>query len=421
MSTILNNPFRTAPGSQPPYLAGRDTEMETARFAVGMTRAGAPPNPVILTGLRGMGKTAVLRRAADEAGANKAIVLYAEATRNESLAAIFRESLEAARDRFDSLPGKLKQSIEKVARYLPKAEYELPAGGGAISLQGSGNVPEQKPFVTLLRELNTESHKHGRYLMLVIDELQESSLEDLNQLVRFIHATAGTSEPVLLLGAGLPSVRAHLEKAKTYTERWQKLNLDFLDAEQTREAILKPIQEAGHAIGEIALHDLVIESAGYPFFVQEYASAAWQRHKGRTIEESDVAAIIPMVRQRLDESVYTNRFRSLTPRECKYVLTLADMGKGPHTVQEIAENLGGTSQQVSSIRNQLVKKDVLFVPDVGMVEFRMPLTDRYITQHRRDIERRSRAKESLVIKESVVSVKETKPSGGEWDGGCDHF
>ena len=394
MPGLFENPFRTAPGSDPPHLVGRDAELSLARFALGMTRTGAPAAPVIITGLRGMGKTVLLRRAMAEARAEKAVVIAAEATRREPFGAILRLGLEAARDSVGSVPEKLKRTIEKVVRVLPKPEYELPEGAGAIALSGMGE-PEQKALITLLRELNAQAWKHGSYLVFAIDELQEAQINDLSPLVRFIHESAGTQEPALILGAGLPNSRAHLHRAHTYTERWRYLEIDLLDPEQTREAISKPIRDAGHLIRDNALAALAEESGGYPFFIQEYASAAWMEHRGKAIALADVVAIVPGVRRILETSLYDARFRTLTPRECSYVLAVADLGAGAHTVQEIAERFGATSEQLSSIRNQLVKKDVLFVPNAGMVEFRIPLSDRYVAAHRKDLERRAQAKPPL--------------------------
>lgn len=135
---------------------------------------------------------------------------------------------------------------------------------------------------------------------------------------------------------------------------------------------------------------LVTESAGYPFFIQEYASAAWMQHGGKTITLDDVDAIIPGVRRNLEASLYDERFRTLTPRECRYVLALAQLGPGAHTVQEIAEVLGSRSDQVSSLRNQLIKKDVAFAPNSGMLEFRIPLTERYVQEHHAELTRRAK-------------------------------
>ncbi len=388
MPAEFENPFRTAPGSDPPHLVGRDAEISLARFAIGMTRSGAPAAPVIIMGQRGTGKTALLRRIVAQARRESAIVVATEATRREPFAAILRLGLEAARDGLGSVPEKLKRTIGKVARALPKPEYELPQGAGSITLADHTSL-EGAALITLLRELNEVAWKHHKYLLFAVDELQEAQLDDLSALVRFIHETAGTSEPALLIGAGLPNSRDHLHRAHTYTERWRFVEIGLLDRQQTRDAIGKPIRDAGHRIRETALEALAEETAGYPFFIQEYASAAWMHHRNTTITEGDVEAIVPGVRNLLDSSLYNGHFRALTPRECGYVLALSDLGAGSHTVREIAESLGSTSERLSSIRNRLIKKDVLFVPSVGMVEFRIPLTDRYVRRHRTELERRA--------------------------------
>ncbi len=392
MPGLFDNPFRTAPGSDPPYLVGRDAEIALARFALGMTRSGAPAAPFIIMGLRGMGKTALLRRIAARARREDALVVAMEATRRELFAAVLRAGLEAAHERLGNVPEKLKRALESAARALPKPSYELPGGGGSITLSASASAPEQAALITLLRAVNAEARKHGRYLLFAIDELQEAQLDDLSLLVRFIHESAGTPEPALIIGAGLPNTRDHLHRAQTYTERWRYVEIGLLDAQQTRDAIGKPIRDAGHLIRENALDTLAEESAGYPFFIQEYASAAWMQHRGKIITKEDVDAVLPGVRNLLDSSLYDGRFRTLTPRECAYVLAVADLGAGSHTVHEIGERLGSTSERLSSTRNQLVKKDVLFVPSAGMVEFRIPLSDRYVLTHRRELERRAAKK-----------------------------
>lgn len=393
MPGLFDNPFRTAPGSDPPYLVGRDAEIALARFALGMTRSGAPAAPFIIMGLRGVGKTALLRRIVARARREDALVVAMEATRREPFAAMLRAGLESVHERLGNVPEKLKSALEAAARALPKASYELPGGGGAVTLSAPmAAPPEQATLIALLRDLNAEARKHGRYLLFAIDELQEAQLDDLSLLVRFIHESAGTPEPALILGAGLPNTRDHLHRAQTYTERWRYVEIGLLDAQQTRDAVGKPIRDAGHLIRENALERLAAESAGYPFFIQEYASAAWMQHRGKIITKEDVDAVLPGVRNLLDSSLYDGRFRTLTPRECAYVLAVADLGAGSHTVHEIAERLGSTSERLSSTRNQLVKKDVLFVPSAGMVEFRIPLSDRYVFAHRRELERRAAKK-----------------------------
>jgi hypothetical protein len=118
-----------------------------------------------------------------------------------------------------------------------------------------------------------------------------------------------------------------------------------------------------------------------------YAPAAWLAHHRDTISEADVERAIPGVRRILEDDFYDARFRLLIPRECSYVLAMADLGPGPHTTGEIASRFGTTSETLSSIRYQLVKKDVIYSP---MAEFRIPLTERYVLRHKAALERRAR-------------------------------
>ncbi len=242
--------------------------------AIGMTKAGAPASPVVIIGPRGMGKTVLLRRASAEARADGGIVISAEASRQEPLTISLRDGLERAQSTIASLPDRLRQTMGKVVK--------------AIALSGAGQDGAPKRFPVLLRELNDQARKHARYLLFAIDEIQESSVADLTDLVIFVHETAGTSNSALLIGAGLQNARGHLHDVRTYTERWDYLEIGLLDERQTQDALSKPIHDAKHRIEQRALESLANESGGYPFFVQEYGSAAWAQHSGKTIELADV-------------------------------------------------------------------------------------------------------------------------------------
>ena len=117
---------------------------------------------------------------------------------------------------------------------------------------------------------------------------------------------------------------SHLHAVRTYTERWRFLRIDLLDADATIEAIARLAAELKVTVTGDALERLVVESGGYPFFVQEYASAAWIAHVGSTITLEDVATSAPGVRRVLEASFYDERFRTLTPREMRYALALSD-------------------------------------------------------------------------------------------------
>jgi DNA-binding MarR family transcriptional regulator/type II secretory pathway predicted ATPase ExeA len=386
---VFDNPYRPAPGSLPPELAGRTPQISAAHYASGLTRTGGAAQPIVFTGLRGMGKTALLRysvAAAEELGA---VVLYSEASTETSLAAALRRSLEHAKAQYAPIPAKIRKAFDVALRSLPKATYELPGDAGGITFEAPRGE-HHEGFVEALETLNAEVRRHDRFLLLAVDEIQDGAINDLRVLVRFVHLTAGTAAPVLLLGAGLPNTPAHLHAVRTYTERWRYSRIGLLAPDDTIQAIANPATARGVTFEPAALQRLVDETAGYPFFIQEYASAAWSEHRAKRVTLADVEAIAPGVRNLLESSFYDERFRRLTPRELRYTLCMADIGAGSHTVGDIAARLGVTSENVSSVRNQLVKKDVIFAPAAGLVEFRMPLTEQYIARHRTELERRAK-------------------------------
>ncbi len=389
MGAEQTNPYRPAPGSVPPALAGRDPELSAVAYAGGLTRGGGAAQPIVFTGLRGMGKTSLLRRCAADATEAGAVVLYTEASRETHFAASLRRSLEHAKSRYGSLPVKLRGAFDAAIRTLPKATFALPGEAGTIGLEIARAPASHESFVEALEALNAAVRRHDRYLLFAIDEIQDGALDDLRVLVRFVHLTAGTDEPVLLLGAGLPNAPSHLHAVRTYTERWRFLRIGLLDDAETVEAIADPATALGVTVEAPALERLARETGGYPFFVQEYASAAWVAHRGTAITLADVEASAPGVRRILEAGFYDERFRTLTPRELRYALALAGLGPGPHPVGEVAERLESTSVALSSIRNQLVRKDVTFAPSPGLIEFRMPLTDIYVGRHRERLERRA--------------------------------
>ncbi len=114
-----------------------------------------------------------------------------------------------------------------------------------------------------------------------------------------------------------------------------------------------------------ALDLLVQESAGYPFFVQKYASAVWNEHRNGKITRHDAEATIPGVRKLVEKTLYGGAFAGLTAREIVVALAVANLGPGAHAIGVVAKSLGTTSDTLGSIRSNLIKKDILFVPSIA--------------------------------------------------------
>ena len=344
--------------------------------------------PPVFVGLRGMGKTALLRRCMALARGDGAVVVGIEASSATPMAKALAEGIGEAK-RHVSLTARFRNAVEGIRKALPAAAFELPNDMGKIELDLRGSE-EQTPLRRALEELNDAVRSRDSYLVLAVDEIQEAGLDDLREVVMFVHAAAGTARPVVFLGAGLTNSPAHLHDARTYTERWRYPRLDRVGPDETKAAISVPAAAQGVTFTSEALDILAAETAGYPFFIQEYASVVWTFTDGPVIDRVDVERRVAGIRSELDEQFYAPRFARLTDRECAYAIALADLGEGPHTVNAIANHFGVRSADLSSIRNQLIRKELIFASGPGVVEFRMPLTEQYIVRNHESLERRAR-------------------------------
>jgi hypothetical protein len=384
----MQNPFNPAPGALPSRIVGREPELSATREAIRRAESGSPPVPLVFLGQRGMGKTVLLRELRD-LGGRRTLAVPLEVLEGQSLAVALREKLDDLVSSVETLPVKVGRALEKALKSLPALSYELPHEGGAISLGKPEDDPaagQREPLAAMVRALSVAARAAKRYVTFTIDELQDVDVRSMGILVRAVHESAQTGAPMLLACAGLSESHVVLEKLRTYVQRWNSFDLRLLTESETIEAIREPIVAAATSIAEPALELLARESAGYPYYIQAYGSAAWEQHRGSEITLADVEAALPPVRQRNEIAFYVRPLARTSPRESAFALALADLGPGSHEIGAVARALGLAAPDVSSIRATLVNKGIVAVPIPGRVEFRIPFTDRYLREHRDEYE-----------------------------------
>jgi len=396
------NPFQPAPGATPPALVGRDAELVSIEDALDRAQRSSNPTPLAFIGLRGLGKTVLLHRIANES-MKSALHLAVEAEPGVPLVSSFREAMQLLRERDKPLKKRLGDAFDVALRHIPLPTFELPGAAGSVSLHApeSAPKPEELPLGQALMTFNTAAHDVKKFLVISVDEVQDADLASLRTVVARVNQTAGTYAPILFACAGLPQSRDILRTLRTYTTRWDIFDLEFLTRAECVEAIRKPLTDVGVTIEDGAVDLLVRESAGYPFFVQKYASAVWNKHRGGTITLRDAESTVPGVRKLVEKTLYGSAFATLTAREIAVALAVADLGPGAHALGDVARSLSTTSDTLGSIRSNLIKKDILFVPSSGMVQFRMPLADRYVIEHRDALE----SKDVIAFRQGIAQPK----------------
>ena len=382
----VTNPFAPGAGTPPPELAGRDDLRETVRIALERVRRGLPAKSILMVGLRGVGKTVLLDRMRDDAEAGGLHTIRVEAPESRSLPAILAPQLRLALIRLSrneqakELASRALRGLAGFAKALKIRYQDIEVGLDLEPEPGlADNGDLEHDLQALLEAVGAAARKAGTALVLFIDELQYVAEEQLAALITALHRCAQGKLPVVLVGAGLPQLRGQMGRAKSYAERlFDFPEIGPLIDEAARSAIEKPANAQGVAIDVDALDGIVVQTRGYPYFLQEWGKHAWDVASQSPITHADVDTASRAVVAALDESFFRVRLDRLTPTEKRYLRAMAELGPGPHRSGDIADILGKKVTALGPTRNQLIAKGMVWSPSHGDTAFTVPLFDEFM-------------------------------------------
>src|SRR6476469_2524122 len=101
----LKNPFSPGAGSPPPEMVGRDPVLEQARILLGRTKLKRSEKSMLLTGLRGVGKTVLLNEIERLAKSDGYRTILIEALEDKPLGPLFAPHLRALLFELDRMAG----------------------------------------------------------------------------------------------------------------------------------------------------------------------------------------------------------------------------------------------------------------------------------------------------------------------------
>ena len=182
-----------------------------------------------------------------------------------------------------------------------------------------------------------------------------------------------------MVGAGLPQLRGLAGNAKSYAERlFDFPQIDRLSPEEATKALVLPARAEGVQFTPEAIDEILNQTQGYPYFLQEWGKHAWNLAKSspitlENIEDSSLQALTT-----LDESFFRVRFDRLTPREKRYLRAMSELGPGPHRSGDIATAFGRKVGQLGTVRERLITKGMIWSPNHGDTAFTVPLFDEFM-------------------------------------------
>lgn len=377
----LHNPFSPGAGTPPPELAGRAKLLEQARITLGRIKAGRPERSQLLIGLRGVGKTVLLNKIREMGAEMGYRTVFVEAHENKSLAELLLPPLRQlliSLDRMATVSEKAKRGLRVLRSFLNgiKLKYQDIEIGididPEIGTADSGDL--EADLSALFLALGEAAMDRGAAIALIVDELQYLSEEELSALIMAMHQISQRQLPVVLFGAGLPQLVALAGRAKSYAERmFQFPELGPLQPEDAAAALQEPVMQENVRFTDEALQEIIVQTQGYPYFLQEWGYQSWNIADQSPIEIGDVQQATDESIRRLDMNFFRVRFDRLTPREKEYLQALAELGEGPHRSGDVAERLGVKVQSVAPVRNSLIKKGMIYSPAHGDTAFTVPL------------------------------------------------
>jgi hypothetical protein len=392
---LFDNPFRPGAGHRPPYLAGRTAEQDEMKRHLSQS---VVTQNIILTGLRGVGKTVLLetfRPIALGAGwlwvgadmsesasvteetlairilADIALVTSAFVVREKKQPGLgfvqtertIRQPLDydILQNMFNETPGlvsdKLKAVLEFVWSVLPQARIK----GVVFAYDEAQNLADH-------------AHRNQYPLSLLLEVFQSLQRKEI---------------PFLLVLTGLPTLFPKLVEARTYAERmFHIMFLKQLDRNASREAIVKPIEEVGDAIKftDDTVDSIIDLSGGYPYFIQYICKEVYDvwiaEIAGGEILTIPTADIV----RKLDTDFFQGRWSRVTDRQRELLQVIATLATcdDEFTVQEIVgkskETLekGFGASHVNQMLGSLAEGGLVFKTRVGKYSLAVPLLSQFI-------------------------------------------
>ncbi|MCX9157271.1 ATP-binding protein [Niveibacterium sp. 24ML] len=384
----INNPFSPGAGAPPPELVGRDPLLEEARILLGRIKQGRPEKSLLLTGLRGVGKTVLLNeieRLARSAGYQTILL---EAHEEKPLGELIYPALRSLLYELDRLAGagdKVKRGLAVLRAFIGSIKFTV--GDAALGLDiepakgtaDSGDIEIDLP--NLFQAIAEAAQERQTAVAILIDEIQYLSQRELGAIIMAMHRMQQKQLPLVLLAAGLPVLPGMAGESKSYAERLFNFpDIGALSEADAAKALRDPAANMGVEFQSNALQEVFRLTHGYPYFVQEWGYQAWNQAAASPITLDLVQRTTPAVIARLDKNFFRVRFDRLTPSERNFLRAMAHLGPGSHRTSDIAATLGTSVSGIGPVRAKLIKKGMIYSPAHGDMAFTVPLFDEFMVR-----------------------------------------
>lgn len=395
---MFSNPYKPGAGHPPPFLAGRVKEQEA--FEVLLAQSEILEN-VVLTGLRGVGKTVLLgefgKIAVHKGWRWVGSDLSEESGGQSNDKIALRLLTDLAVETSQAITGEKVQ--QEMGFNRPQKPVRTTLDFNTLH-QFYGQTPglvadKLKATLKIAWRILSEQETKPRGLVFAYDEAQnlsDNSAEGeypLSTLLEVFQALQKEGFPLMLVLTGLPTLFPKLVDARTYAERmFRVIELTALDETASREAIEKPLEEKNCPIRltEDSVALIIRESGGYPYFIQFICREIYNVWT----EDTDASVTMDAITAKLDRDFFAGRWDRATDRQRDLMQLIAELERADKefSVQEIVgaserrddiKSFGNS--QVNQILNSLIEKGLIYRNRHGKYSFAVPLLADFIRRN----------------------------------------
>lgn len=349
---------------------------------------------MILTGLRGVGKTVLLRELRARVQRAGWLEIHMEAMPDTGGQEAFRtrlgRDLTASLRRYAQHP-KTKAMSSRIVELISSVNaFSVSAPGGlGVSIERQLDVGTsgylETDLLELVEQLTRAVAEQGGAFAMFVDEMQDLDEATMAALIAAQHRAGQEGWPFYLFGAGLPSLPRVLSEVRSYAERLFDYRLiDRLDPVAARLALTQPVHDVGADFTDEALNTLVNAAASYPYFLQEFGKAIWERAAGPVMTEEDANDAIVTGRQQLDRGFFLSRWERATKAERRFLLAMASDEGRPTLSSSVAERLTSKLSSIGPARASLISKGLIYAPQHGQVAYTVPGMSEYVRRQEQE-------------------------------------
>lgn len=395
MVTEFYNPFRPGAGQMPPYLAGRDAELTEFLRMLGQNQV---LENLILTGLRGVGKTVLLETFKPEA--LKRGWLWAGSDLSESTSVseehfATRLLTDLAVATANVLVTREKRRPLGLNRDEEIIDHPIDYSVLLALYQRTPGLVADKLKAVLHAVWSHIDRDNIRGLILAYDEAQNMSDHPSKEqfplalLLDVFQSIQRQGVRFLLVLTGLPTLFPKLVEARTFAERmFHVVTLKRLTDAASLEAIRKPLQDSRCPVSLAAdyVKRIVRVSAGYPYFIQFICRAVYDVALQRL--ESKQKLVVPLddIVRKLDGDFFAGRWARATDRQRDLLRVIAKLPNcdDEFTVQEIVDTSktklkkSFSASHVNQMLVALSNAGLVYKNRHGRYSFAVPLLGKFI-------------------------------------------